>query len=154
MASSPIEITTPGTNGNAYWWPSPGTDHPIDLPTFRRDVDGTFYGRAYVPDDYSADGAIVLSIAANATSGVTRLQVSYGLAADAENIDPTLTAITAQDVTVPGTALLRKDVTFTPSGLAAGDLLVVKVDHVGSHGNDTLAAETLLVEARLTYTPA
>jgi hypothetical protein len=57
--------------------------------------------------------------------------------------------LTAQDVTVPGTALVRKDVTFSVSGLVGGDVLVLAIAHDGAHANDTLAVNTLLYGAWL-----
>ena len=94
-----------------------------------------------------------MAIAANATSGVTRLQVATKAIADNESMNPTLTDETAQDITVPGTAYLRKDVTFTlTETLAAGDLVIVEIYHNGLHANDNLAVDTLLFGAWLEYT--
>jgi hypothetical protein len=64
-----------------------------------------------------------------------------------------LTDETAQDITVPGTAYLRKKVTFIlTETLAANDLLIVEIFHDGDHTNDTLAATTLLFSCGLEYT--
>ena len=97
--------------------------------------------------------AIVLSIGANATSGVTALNVSTkAVAPDAESIDVTLTTDTEQNITVPGTARLTKAVTFTVGDLAnivANDILVVGVRHDGIVAADTLAVDTELYEAWL-----
>jgi hypothetical protein len=59
-----------------------------------------------------------------------------------------LTGETAQDITVPATARLRKDVTFPSAGsltetVAADDILIVEVFHEGAHANDTLTAANL-----------
>jgi hypothetical protein len=111
------------------------------------------YGQVAVPDNYTSGGVIRLLVAANATSGVTRLQVGTKAVADGESLNPTLTDETAQDITVPGTAYLRKDVTFTlTETLADKDLLLVEVFHDGDHANDTLNANTLLFGAWLEYT--
>ena len=64
----------------------------------------------------------------------------------------TITSDTAQDITVPGTARLTKEVTFTVGDLAniaANDLLIVEILHEGTHANDTLAVNTELLEAYL-----
>jgi len=54
---------------------------------------------------------------------------------------------------VPGTAYLRKDVTFAlTEALAAFDTLLVQVYHEGAHANDTLAVNTLLLGASLEVT--
>lgn len=118
---------------------------------FLKDVDGAIFGRVYVPAAISVTipPKIVLTLGANATAGVTRLSASYAAVPDGASLNPaSLTAITAQDITVPATARLRKDVTFTlATQPAAGDLLLVKLTHEGAHANDTLAANTELYGA-------
>jgi hypothetical protein len=71
---------------------------------------------------------------------------------DGEDFDPTLTANTAQDISVPGTSLLAKLVTFTglPT-LQVGDTLLVAILHDGAHANDTVAGSTFVHSAWLEY---
>ncbi|HEX9765181.1 MAG TPA: hypothetical protein VGA36_00355, partial [Nitriliruptorales bacterium] len=93
------------------------------------------------------------------TTGVTRFTVGVAAPADGESYDVTFTDETAQDITVPATAYLRKDATFPSTGslaatIAAGDDLMVRVVHNGDHANDTLAVETLMPEAVLQYADA
>jgi hypothetical protein len=156
----PIDLRNPRVSslaGNAFFTVTGLTAVDLGFWNFVKDVDGKVYGVVVVPKNLNATPAakIVLSIAANATTGVTRLQVSTKAVADAESLNPSaLTAETAQDITVPGTARLRKDVTFPASGnltetLAADDLLLVEIFHVGSHANDTLAQPTELYAAFL-----
>jgi hypothetical protein len=152
----PIELTTPrltSLQDNCFWTVLGLTDWDAGHWEFLKDVEGKLYGQVAVPDNYTSGGVIRLLVAANATSGVTRLQVGTKAVADGESLNPTLTDETAQDITVPGTAYLRKDVTFTlTETLADKDLLLVEVFHDGDHANDTLNANTLLFGAWLEYT--
>ena len=118
--------------------------------------DGRWYWRGYVPDDYASTPSLIVVAAANATSGVHRLNVEVNVAKDGEDQDPTLTASTAQDITVPGTAYLQDRVTFTANipTLEPGDIIFGSVHRIGSHANDTLAVPTLLVALLLGYTAA
>lgn len=152
-----LQLTTPrvtSLSGNSFWSTIALTDWDAGHWEFVKDVDGKLYGQVIVPPSYVSGGVIRLAIAANATSGVTRLGVGTKAVADTESLNPgALTDETKQDITVPGTAYLRKDVTFTlTETLAASDLLVVEIFHEGSHGNDTLAVNTLLMGAWLTLT--
>jgi hypothetical protein len=128
------------TNWYAYVW------------TFVKDVDGFIYWQVRVPDGLAAtpNAKVVLEIVANATSGVTRLDVRSKNAADGAAMNAALTTETAQDITVPGTAYLRKKVSFTLTNApAAGDLLYGAIAHDGAHANDTLAVDTILLGAWL-----
>lgn len=145
---TPVSLTTPGNNslytvvGLTAW--SAGHWE------WNANVDGEIYGNVLVPAGVTS-ATLRLAIGANATTGVTRLSASYAPVADTETLNPaSLTAVAAQDITVPGTAYLRKDVTFALTGLTAGDLIIVKLTHEGAHANDSLAsANTLLFGAWL-----
>jgi hypothetical protein len=153
----PIPLFVPDASGNGYPILYNANPHRFLIPAFLKDVAGYWYGHVRVPQNYGSTPVVVLSVGANATSGVTRLAVSTYTAADTESYDGTYTTETAQDVTVPATAYLRKDVSFsltTSGGLVAGDDLVVRIDHEGAHANDTLAVDTLLFTAVLQYTSA
>lgn len=151
----PIDFHTPrftSTPGNAFWRPLGLTALDFGHWEFVQDVDGRIYGQVTIPKNLNAtpNGKIILALAANATAGVTRMQVSTRAFATAESLNPaTLTAETAQDITVPATAYLRSDQTFPTAGslgetLTGDDVLLVEVYHVGLHANDTLATNTLL----------
>lgn len=157
MPTVPLAFTTPSADGNAY---------PTVLDSSTRQLyyalsataDGSWYFRGQVPDDYGSAGAIVVVAVANATSGAHRIGVDVAVAKDAEDQDPTLTALTPQSVTVPGTAYLQDRITFS-SGLPtieAGDRLIGRVwrDGDGSGGTDSLAVPTLLDVVLFTYTAA
>lgn len=155
----PIDIRNPRASslaGNSFFNVSGLTDYDAGMWEFVKDVDGKLYGFVTVPHSINASPAakIVMSIAANATSGVTRLQVGTNPPADGESYNPaSLTDETAQDITVPGTAYLRKDVTFALTNQpSADDVLIVELFHNGAHANDTLNANTLLFYAWLEIT--
>lgn len=155
----PININAPSSDGNAYPALVDFNPNRQIVPAFVKDADGTWFGRVRVPQNYVGTGKIVLSLAANATSGVTRITVGTAAPADGETYDVAFTDETAVDTTVPGTAYFRKDVTFPSSGslattIAAGDDLVVRIAHNGAHANDTLAVDTLMVEAVFQYADA
>jgi hypothetical protein len=147
----PIHLSTPASSvtaiaGNAFWTAVALTDWDAGHWEFMKDLEGKLYGMVRVPEGMASTAMnIILEISANATSGVTRLQVGHKCVGDGESMNPTLTDITAQDITVPGTAYLRKKVTFAVTDTpAAGDLIIVEVFHDGDHANDTLNANTIL----------
>lgn len=150
----PIPLFTPDTGGVAYPLLYNANPHLHLVPAYTKDAAGYWYGHVRVPQDYASTPKIILSIGANATSGVARLAVSSYRTADAASYDGSYTTETAQDITVPATAYLRKDVTFTitTASIAAGDDLVVRCDHEGAHANDTLATDLLLFSTVLQYT--
>ena len=151
----PVPLYVPDATGNGYPSLYDANPHRFLVPTFLKDVAGYWYGHLRVPQDYSSTPVIKVSIAANATAGVARLAVSSYAIADAESYDTTYTTETAQDITVPGTAYMRKDVTFSlTSTIAVGDDLVVRIDHEGAHVNDTLAVDLLAVSTVFQYATA
>jgi hypothetical protein len=155
-----ISLRTPAMSslqGNSTFTAIALTWGDLHVWSFVKDVDGKVFGLVSVPANLAGtpNAKIVLVLAANATSGVTRFGVATARAADAGSLNPgSLTAETSQDVTVPATAYLRKDVTF-PATLTlavtpqASDVLLVQITHEGTHANDTLAVNSLLVEAYL-----
>lgn len=155
----PLDLRTPRVStlaGNAFWTVVGLTDWDAARWEFVPAVDGKLYGVVQIPQSLAAAPApaIGLAVAANAAAGVTRISVATLPVADTESFNPAaLIDEAAQDVVVPGTAYLRKDVTFalTP-GIVAGDLLLVEVFHEGAHVNDTLAVNTLLFDAWLQVT--
>jgi hypothetical protein len=155
----PVSLLAPivsASAGNAYWTVGAQTNYDQGRWEMVKDVGSKIYGQVIVPSALSATGgSLILHIAANATSGVTRLSVATKAVGDGESVNPSFTAETAQDITVPATAYLRKDVTFAlTDALAGGDLLLVQVYHEGAHANDTLAVNTLLLGATLSVSVA
>jgi len=149
----PLPLFVPDSSGNGYPILYDANPHRHLIPAFLNDVAGYWYGHVRIPQDYVGTPKVILSIGANATSGVSRLAVSSYRTADAASYDGTYTTETAQDIAVPGTAYLRKDVTFdiTTASIAAGDDLVTRIDHEGAHANDTLTVPTLLFSAVFSY---
>lgn len=147
-----VNMNAPSSDGNAYPALIDFSPNRQIMPAFVKDVDGTWFGRVRVPQNYVGTPKIVLSLAANATSGVTRITVGTAAPADGETYDVTFTDETAVDTTVPGTAYFRKDVTITlATTIAAGDDLMVRVVHNGAHANDSLAVDTLMPETVFQY---
>lgn len=154
----PIPITAYGTNG--YWTRIDFTPNIQGLHAMVKDVEGAIYGMVRIPQNYVGSAAVEAIILANATSGVTRLTLGTAVvAADSASFDPTITDETAQNITVPGTAYNDKLVTFPTSGslattLAAGSLLMVRLQHNGTNASDTLAVDTLVAGLWLSYADA
>lgn len=152
----PITLDTPDSSGNGY--PALSTNNGFTnvrrvVAAFTKSVDGTWEGSMRIPQNYSSAGAVILSAVANATSGAVRWIVSTSVVAAGSSENATYTAETAQNITVPGTALLRFDTTFTLSTTpAAGSTLNVQVKRNGSNGGDTLAVDCLLWETIFQYT--
>lgn len=152
----PVALVAPDATGNAYPALYAGTTNRQVVPAFVKDVDGSWFGHVRVPQNYVSTAKIIVAIFANATTGVSRLTMSTVKAADGATYNGSFTAETAQDITVPATAYLRKDVTFPASGslataLVVGDDLLIKLDHNGTHANDTVAVDTLVMEIVLQY---
>lgn len=154
----PIGLRNPNFSANAgNSWHRPGqfTAHDTSLWEFKKDVVGKVYGVAMVPHNYSSGGAVKFQIAAAATVGVTTFSVASKAVADGESLNPgSLTDETDQDISIPTSAqYIRKEVSFTlTETLAADDLLVVEINHVGTAANDTLTVNTLLFGAQLEVT--
>jgi hypothetical protein len=152
----PIDLRNPRVSslaGNSYFTVTGLTDYDAGHWEFVKDVEGKIYGFVRVPNNVDATPAasIVLEIGANATTGVTRMQVGTNPPADGESFNPaSLTDETAVDITVPATAYLRKQQAFSLTNApAADDILIVEIFHDGDHANDTLAVNTLLFDAAL-----
>jgi len=135
--------------GNSFFTVKAMTNYDWGHWEFLKDVDGYIYGRLRVEGARAAP-SVVISIAAAATSGVTRLALDYAKLSDGQTMDQGFSSLAAQDITVPGTSQARKDVTFGPlAAFAHGDFLIVRVYHAGAHANDTLAVNTMLAGAWL-----
>ena len=154
----PIDLRAPGTTidaGNAFWIVDGLTAHDFGNWQFLQSADGSVFGVAHVPKNLAVVPAakIVLILMANSTSGnVTSMQVfTAPVAPDGELFDPaSLTSITVQDVTMPTTAFQTKEISFTIAAApVADDLLIVRIFHDGNTANDTLAENTILIEAYL-----
>lgn len=149
-----LSLHTPGLTanaGNAFWTTAALTAWDAGHWEFVKDVVGDVFGIVALPHTISAtpNAKIILELAANATTGVTTMGVATKAVADGESLNPSsLTAESDIDVTVPATAYLRKEVQFSlTETVAADDILIVRVRHNGTAGNDTLAVNTLLLAA-------
>ena len=152
VESLPIDLRNPqfaSNAGNSFPNVVSLTAHESMHWEFVKDVDGKLFGVVRSPGTTAAK--IVLSTRYNATTGVARWSVAWASFADAASSNPaSLTSLTSQDITVPGTARVRKDVTFTlGSQPPAGDLIVVQIFHEGAHANDTVAVNSEIMGAYL-----
>lgn len=144
---------SPDATGNGYAALVAGSNIRVLVAAFVKDVVGDWWGIVRIPSDYASAGKIVLSIAANAITGVTTMGLATRVVANTALYDGALTSESDIDVTVPGTAYTRVDATFTLTPtLAADSDLVYRIRHNGTAVNDTLAVDTLLMQAVLTYT--
>ena len=152
----PIDLRNPRLTslaGNSFFTVFGFTNHDFGHWEFVKDVDGKIYGIVGIPPNVSGtpNAKCILVIAANATVGVWRNIVNYKTVAPGETVQLTYTAGASQDITVPGTAYLTKEITHTlPTGsFIGGNLIFIEIFHEGAHANDTLAPNAFLVEAYL-----
>lgn len=151
----PVQLAAPRVTtlaGNAFYSVLGLTAWDAGHWEFVRDVEGRVYGTVAVPPGTATVANLRMRLAANATAGITRMSVKGASVADGQTMNPAaLAAIgSAQDVTVPATAYLAKEIVFPISPVPApGSLLLLEIIHEGAHANDTLAANTLLFGAWL-----
>ena len=150
----PIDFRNPrftSMAGAAWWTPVGRTAHDLGRWEMLQSADAKIYGLVAIPKDVNATpaAAIVVALGTNTNAGVARVSLATAAIADGESMNPgALTAEASQDITVPGTALLRRDVRFPTAGalgltVTADDLLIVEFFHEGAHANDTLTAANL-----------
>jgi hypothetical protein len=147
-----IDLRMPDNTGDAFWLPLALTAHDMGAWQFLENVDSSVYGFVTVPENLAGtpNASIELQLAANATTGVTSMNVLYSAIADGESFNPgSLTSVGIVDVSVPATAYLRKQQTFALTGLVAEDMVIIEILHNGLKAEDTLAVPTLLVGAYL-----
>lgn len=148
-----IDLRIPDVSGDCFWKPQTLTPNILGAWEFLIDVDASVFGLVIVPPNLAASPAakIILSTAYNATTLVSSWLVRTSAIADGESYDPaTLTAIAAQDISIPGTVYLRKEVSFTlATQPVANDELIVEIEHNGAKTEDTAAVNSLLVAAYL-----
>lgn len=154
----PIDLRAPGVTinaGNAFWTVVGLTAHDMGRWEFLNDVDGSVFGIAHVPKNMAAvpNPKIILILAANNALGeITSMDVlTAAVAPDAESINPaSLVSVGVVDITMPSTINNTKEQSYTiAADPVADDLLIVEIFHDGNTGNDTLAVNTILVEAYL-----
>lgn len=146
-----IPLVTPDASSFAY--PSLTTSNGFTtnrllLPYYTAAQTSIWAGSIPVPQNFKSAPQIVLSTVVNATTGVVRWIVATAVVAAGVTEDTAFTAEAAQNITVPGTALLRQDVTFNLSTTpAAGSTLNVRVERNGSNAADTCALPAAVYEA-------
>lgn len=147
----PVHLTH-ANDGNSWWGVSSGTQFQWGHWNFLKDVAGYVWGHVVIPTNVAAtaNAKFRVELFSSATSGVTRLGIEWRTSADNETLNwgSRLGSVEGgQDITVPGTAYLRKTVTFTPTGdtFAANDYCNFLLIHDGAHANDTLAVNTTVL---------
>lgn len=138
-------------SGNLGFTPANSGRHVF--PAFVTGQSGTWEGVVRVPDNYVGSPEIVLSWVANVSSGAIRCRVSTFAVSDGALYDGTYVDEAYVNMTVPGTANFRKDITFALSTTpAAGDDLFVKVERNGNDAGDTVAVDVAVVKVVFQYT--
>ena len=154
----PIDLRAPGVTinaGNAFWTVDGFTAHDFGSWQYLPNVDGSVFGIAHVPANIDVTPAmkVVLVLAANNALGeITSMNVlTAAVAPDAESINPaSLVSVGVVDITMPSTNKDTKLQSYTiVAAPTANDLLIVEIFHDGNTANDTLAVNTILVEAYL-----
>ena len=152
----PIDLRNPRMTtlaGNSFFTVFGFTNHDFGHWEFVKDVDGKIYGVVSIPPNVSGtpNAKCIIVLAANAITGVWRNIVNYKTVAPNETVQLTYTAGASQDITVPGTAYLTKEITHTLStGTFTGrNLIFIEIFHEGAHVNDTLAVNGFVVDAFL-----
>lgn len=152
----PINITNSRISslaGNAYKTIIALTNVDKEIWNFVKDVDGKIYGFVEIPVSVSGtpNAKLILTVGANATTGVTRFNVGHAIYNNnGASYNVALTSNTSQDITVPATARNTKEVSFTLTGtFTAKYLIEIEIFHEGAHANDTLAVDTELIDAQL-----
>jgi len=152
----PLELRNPresSLQGNSFFTVLGLTSWDAGHWEFKNGVDGKIYGVVAIPKNVAAtpNASLFLLLGANATTGNIRVQVSDKNAAVGSTLNPSsLTAETAQTVTVPGTARNRFDVQFILTNPpSADDFLIVEIFRNGANVVDTLAVNLELYGAYL-----
>lgn len=150
-AISPVKLLVPRSTslaGNSFFTSVGLTAWDMGHWEFVKDVEGRIYGIART-DGVLSTGTLRLVLAANG-AGVTRWSVKYMPIKDGANLNPATltTTVTSQDVTV-ATGYTQKDITFAISPLATYTGVIFEIIHEGAHANDTLAVNTMLLDASL-----
>lgn len=151
----PIDLRMPRQTtlaGNSFQLFVPLTLIDMMIWGFAKDVLGALYGIVRVPKNAANPPNIrfVLDLSANATTGVTVMNVSTNGVSDGDSFNPGAWSGSAdQYIIVPGTARQRESVVFPASGVwtdpyVADDLILVAITHVGTDALDTLAVTTEL----------
>lgn len=157
-------LLAPDTSGNAWWEPS-SIALTNDLYAARQVLRFkdtatkiTAAGAFTIPKNYVGSAALVLRWAISAITGNVQLTGDYRAIADGESFDPTThqESVNSGAVAVPGTTFLEKEtsISLTSANFSVDDLVEILIGRDGSSGNDTAAADLLLLMAWLQYADA
>lgn len=151
----------PDASGNCWWEPASIADSNDLFPTnqvlrFKDTGTKITAGMRYtIQKNYVGTAKLVLRWKISATSGNVQLTGDYRAIADGESGDPTTfqESVNSGAVAVPGTTLLEKEtsITLTSGNFAVDDVVEILIGRDGSSGNDTAAADLLLLMASFEY---
>jgi len=152
----PLKLMAPRSSafaGNAFWTVAAMSGFDYPHWEFVKDVEGRVFGQILSPKTVAAtpNAKIVLILCCMATAGVSRMNVHYALLGTTGGwLGGSLTPIGAQDIAMPATTSGFVKATFAvPAGITADQMIFLEIVHEGNHANDTLAVNTMLVEAYL-----
>jgi hypothetical protein len=156
MATVQVPLTPmcPDSSGNAYATLVAGTNIRALFPAFAKDVDGSWWFKLRVPQDYSSTPHVLLRIGANSAAGqVTSFIVGSIVRDTTAGWDASaLTDEAVQDLTMAVVAYDPSDLDFALSTTpAAGKDMLFRIKHNGARAQDTLAVESLLFQAVFQY---
>lgn len=148
------QIRVPVVSPDNSSWASPAlstangfTNVRIVLPELVNGHDSFWTGTTPIPQNYSNTPQIIIQSVTQATTGVVRWIVSSSVVAAGASEDAAWTDETAQNITVPGTAFVRQDTTFSLSTVpVAGSSLNIKITRNGANVADTCAQPAFIWE--------
>jgi len=151
----PVKLTNPRATtlqGNSFFTVAGLTAWDFGHWEFVKDVDGRIYGIVRL-DGIANTGNLKLSLVGANGAGVTRIGLKSNQTKDGIGINPAslVTSYTPQDVTVAA-GYIQRDISFGIGGLATYTILILEIIHEGSHANDTLAVNTMLLDASFEVT--
>lgn len=149
----PLKLTAPRSQslaGNSFWTVAQMSIYDFAHWQFVKDVDGRVAGQIMIPKTVAAtpNAKIVLVITAAGT-GISRFYCLYqSQPTEGGTINTGFTTATAVDTNI-SVAYGTKRVTLPIGAPAVDQLLIFEIVHDGTHANDTIAVNTMLVEAYL-----
>ena len=115
-----------------------------------KDVLSAIFGAVRIPPSITPVSPEIRLDLGAAASGVSRIIVSTRAVAAGETLNPaTLQVETGQDLNIPASRNLLQATFPITETLAGGDFVIVRIQHDGTHANDTLAVNTELYGAYL-----
>ena len=144
----PVKIVSPRSRdlqGNSFFANAGFTNMDLGHWQFVQDVEGRIYGIARLSGSISS---VNVRLSVTGDGGVARWAVNYLAAKDGISMQAALTALAAQDISVPA-SFVQKDALFAIAGLSTFTALYLEIVHDGAHANDTCPGNSILLDASL-----